>query len=150
MSASIPSGLARILVVDDDRDTRIVMQRLLQTAGYEVITADSCAAALEVAQRQRIDLLIADIGLPERDGIELMTQLHAMYPMPAIAISGYGMPADKLRGTSAGFAEYLVKPIDFNTLKSAVYQVLNLHRRSIEDKDAGALDDDTCELEQTA
>src|SRR5438132_390435 len=104
-----------ILIVDDHVATADVLQLVLRRSGYEVETAHSVAAALEIAHAMQIDLLISDIGLPDGTGIELLEQLRSAGPLRAIAISGYGMREDFDRSTDGGFTVHLLKP--FSTSK---------------------------------
>src|SRR5687768_11284197 len=84
-----------ILVVDDHADTVIVLRRLLALEGYRVVTAACAGEAAEVASRGDCDLVISDVGLPDRDGLQLMGDLRARYGLHGIALSGYAEAADR-------------------------------------------------------
>jgi PAS domain S-box-containing protein len=113
----------RILMVDDHEDTSRAMKRLLERLGYEVETADSVQAALQASARQRFDLLISDIGLPDGSGLDLMRRLKQDCSINGIALSGFGMEEDLQRSREAGFAEHLTKPINFRRLEAAIEQL---------------------------
>src|SRR6266542_152203 len=84
----------RILLVEDHKDTAKIMMRLLKGFDYDVQLADTVAGALLVAGQLKFDLVISDLGLPDGTGFELMKQLHQMYPIHGIALSGYAMDDD--------------------------------------------------------
>lgn len=113
----------RILLVEDHADTALVMSRLLTRWGYEVVTADSVAAALRKVQSHTFDLLISDLGLPDGSGHDLMRQLAPLTPLKGIVMSGYGMDEDIRKSKAAGFAEHLVKPVDFKLLREMVVRL---------------------------
>jgi CheY-like chemotaxis protein len=110
----------RILVVDDHADTCIGLKMMLQRRGYEVETAHSASDALKKAESDDFDLLISDIGLPDRSGYELMQELRHTKSIRGIALSGYGMESDIRRAHDAGFAQHLTKPINFDQLNAAI------------------------------
>jgi signal transduction histidine kinase/ActR/RegA family two-component response regulator len=123
-SASSPvaerARAARILLVEDHEDTCRIMSKLLRAARHEVATAGSVGDALRVAQGQQFDLVIADLGLPDGSGLDLMTQLKHVYGLPGIALTGYGMHDDIARTRQAGFAHHLTKPVDLVKLEDAI------------------------------
>ena len=110
----------RILVVDDDRDGLTVLARLLRLAGHEVQTAASVGEALTVAGGHPCDVLVTDIGLPDGNGFDLMRKLKTMYPLPAIALTGWTEEQSEQGGQAAGFERYLVKPVQFDELLTAI------------------------------
>lgn len=112
-----------ILFVDDHRDTRIVMQKLLEHWGYTVYIADSIQAALDIAGVSRLDLLISDLELSDGSGLDLLRQLQALNPIPGIVHSGYGMEEDLVRSRAAGFHEHLVKPVALPKLRAAIQRL---------------------------
>jgi PAS domain S-box-containing protein len=121
--ATPPSSL-RILVVEDEPATRRLMARLLRGLGHEVTTAGTIAAALEVSEAGGLDLIVSDIGLPDGSGLDLMQRVVSRRgPVPAIALTGYGMEEDIRRSQEAGFTAHLTKPIDFAKLEAMIRQV---------------------------
>ncbi len=121
-SAQSPAQL-RILLVDDHADTLAVLKRVLTRRGHEVFAADSAAAALELASRQEVDLLISDIGLPDRSGLELMAELSRSRGIRGIALSGYGAEGDLERSRIAGFIGHLTKPVEIPALEQLIAEV---------------------------
>jgi len=112
--------LGNILLVEDHLDTVEVMAHLLRTFGYHVRTASTIAGALKAANEMPFDILISDIGLPDGSGLELMAKLSREHPIPAIALSGFGMEEDIRRSKDAGFRVHLTKPVDLQALDRAL------------------------------
>lgn len=103
----------RILVVDDDKNTRLFLKAVLEEAGYAVSTADDGETALEVMDRENIDLMVLDIMMPKMDGYEFTKTLReSQNNLPILMISAKQLPADKHRGFSVGTDDYMTKPID--------------------------------------
>ncbi|HEY2342418.1 MAG TPA: ATP-binding protein, partial [Chthoniobacteraceae bacterium] len=117
-----PARQLKLLVVEDHESTLAILERLLTRAGHIVSTASSVARALEIAQTERFDGVISDIGLPDGTGIDLMHELQARYSLTGIALSGYGMEEDLERSREAGFVSHLVKPVDYAHLRRALAQ----------------------------
>lgn len=113
----------RILVVDDHRDTCTGLQMILQRRGYEVATAHTAEEALSKATSDDFDLVISDIGLPDRSGYELMQELRGTKNVRGIALSGYGMESDIRRAHEAGFSQHLTKPINIDQLSTAIHEL---------------------------
>ena len=87
-------------------------------------TADSIAAATAAIEAGAVELIISDIGLPDGSGLDLMRRVAARRgPVPAIALTGYGMEEDIRRSREAGFTAHLTKPIDFAKLEAMIRQV---------------------------
>ena len=118
------SGQRRVLVVDDHHDTCLGMKMMLERRGYQITLAHSAAQAVEKARAQDFDLLISDIGLPDRSGYELMRELGASKGLRGIALSGFGMEQDVTKAQAAGFSEHLTKPINFERLERAIQNLL--------------------------
>jgi signal transduction histidine kinase/CheY-like chemotaxis protein len=119
-------GALRLLVVEDHPDTARILARLLGTYGHAVKTANTIAAALELAGQQKFDLVISDVGLPDGSGYDLMRTLRDTHAMRGIAMSGYGMEDDLRKSREAGFCEHLVKPLDFAELERTIRRVAEL------------------------
>ena len=114
----------RLLLVDDHADTCIGMKMMLERRGYDITVAHSAGQAVEKTREQDFDLLISDIGLPDRSGYELMSELRQSKGLRGIALSGFGMDADVDKAREAGFSEHLTKPINFDRLEEAIRQLL--------------------------
>jgi PAS domain S-box-containing protein len=117
----------KILLVEDEQATRRLMARLLKTLGHEVTMAATITEALEEeAKTDDIGLIVSDIGLPDGTGLELMRRVVARRgPVPAIALTGYGMEEDIHRSREAGFTAHMTKPIDFAKLEVMIRQVIS-------------------------
>ena len=118
--------LRRVLVVDDHRDTCTGMKMMLERRGYEITVAHSAEQAVVKAHERDFDLLISDIGLPDRSGYDLMRELRESKSLPGIALSGFGSEHDVSKARAAGFAEHLTKPINFEQLEEAIQNLLDL------------------------
>jgi len=114
----------RILVVDDHIDTCTGMQMMLERRGYRVMVAHTADQAADKARHHEFDLVISDIGLPDRSGYELMEELSTTRNLRGIALSGFGMESDVTRARAAGFSEHLTKPINFERLEEAIQTLL--------------------------
>jgi CheY-like chemotaxis protein len=113
----------RVLVVDDHEDTCTGMKMMLQRRGYDITVAHTADQALQKAREQEFDLLISDIGLPDRSGYELMKELTGK-GLRGIALSGFGSEHDISKARAAGFSEHLTKPINFEKLDEAIRGLL--------------------------
>jgi signal transduction histidine kinase/ActR/RegA family two-component response regulator len=106
---------ASIVVVDDDRDTRELLQSVLTTAGADVRAAGSADEAVALVRHVMPDAIVSDIGMPGRDGYSLVHELRStpgLMPLVAVALSAYAAPRDREQSVVAGFQEHLAKPID--------------------------------------
>lgn len=120
-------ALRRVLLVEDHAATRTTLQFLLRKRNYEVIAADCAAKAEELAAANTFDVIISDVGLPDRNGYELMTALRVSHPhLLGIALSGYGMEDDLNRSRTAGFSLHLVKPVTIRMLEDAIERLPTL------------------------
>jgi signal transduction histidine kinase/CheY-like chemotaxis protein len=115
----------RVLLVDDHHDTCIGMKRMLERHGYEITLAHSAEQAVEKVRTEEFDLLISDIGLPDRSGYELMREVRLNKDLPGIALSGFGSEQDVNQAREAGFAEHLTKPINFERLEKTIQTLLS-------------------------
>jgi signal transduction histidine kinase len=124
VSSIEPESLGiRILLVEDHEPTRIALTQLLSRRKHEVLPAISLNEARTIASQERLDLVISDIGLPDGDGYALMAELRKNFGLKGIALTGYGMEQDVLRGKKAGFLGHLVKPIRMDRLDEMLRSV---------------------------
>ncbi len=121
---AVPSH-RRVLLVDDHQDTCIGMKRMLERRGYEITLAHSAEQAVEKVRTEEFDLLISDIGLPDRSGYDLMREVRLNKDLPGIALSGFGSEQDVNQSREAGFAEHLTKPINFERLEKTIQSLLS-------------------------
>ncbi len=114
----------RVLVVDDDADSNVVVRALLTSVGAEVQTATSVAAAVAIAAEWRPDVLVTDLAMPGEDGYALVEQLRARHDalrrVPAIALTAHNAASDRVRVREAGFYAHVAKPFDPAQLALAV------------------------------
>ncbi len=102
-----------ILVVDDDRHTRMLLDAVLKADGYTVFTANNGEEALELMEREHIDLVVLDVMMPKMDGYEFTQTLRAAdNNLPILMVSAKQLPADKRKGFLVGTDDYITKPID--------------------------------------
>ncbi len=117
----------KILVIDDDEDSRLLLQTALERVGAWVRIADSAANAFRFLEQQQVDVLISDIGMPEEDGISLMQRLRAL-PMhrrlQAVALSAYARTEDATRALEAGFQRHIAKPANIAQLARTVAELV--------------------------
>jgi CheY-like chemotaxis protein len=118
-----PQKPLRILLVEDHRDTRRTLSRLLTHFGHEVLAADNIQSALKIVDSGNVNVLLCDIGLPDGTGYELVSQAKSKRPMKAAAITGFGTEGDIRRSKEAGFDFHLVKPVDLHELQTVLDKV---------------------------
>lgn len=108
-----------ILIVEDHQDTRRVLSTLLRRADHEVISASGVGDALQLLENMRVNVLLSDIGLPDGDGMELVTKAKTLQPrLKAVALTARTTSKDQQLGRQAGFDHYLTKPFDFHELRT--------------------------------
>ncbi len=112
----------RILVVDDDRDAREVLQDILAYQGAEVIIAASAAEGRAAIARQRPEIILSDISMPEEDGLAFIAGVRRLEGghIPAVAISASTSYRDRLRALDAGFEAFIAKPYELAELKLVI------------------------------
>jgi CheY-like chemotaxis protein len=115
----------RVVVVDDAPTIRRLLSAVLEEFGAAVTVVETADAALEAVMRERPDVLLSDLEMPGKDGYWLIGQVRALPPesgglTPAAALTGLHGPAHRTSALRAGFQNHLEKPIDLQTLLSAV------------------------------
>ncbi len=102
-----------ILVVDDDKNTRLYFRAVLEGAGYTVTTAEDGEAALDAMAGEHVDLVLLDLMMPRMDGYEFTRRLRESHAdLPVLMVSAKQLPADKHRGFAVGTDDYITKPVD--------------------------------------
>ncbi|MCD7773137.1 MAG: response regulator transcription factor [Ruminococcus sp.] len=120
--------MVNILVADDDKHTRMLLKAILQNANYEVVTAEDGEQALEVLDREHIDLVIIDIMMPKMDGYEFTKIVRdSGNTIPVLMLTAKILPADEKQGFIVGTDDYITKPIDEEKL---LYRIKALLRRA--------------------
>jgi signal transduction histidine kinase/ActR/RegA family two-component response regulator len=124
----------RVLVVDDDVDSRDLMTHLLERAGAAVTTAGSASEALEMIEALAPDVLVSDVGMPQQDGYALVrtlrTRTSASATVPAVAVTAYARLEDREQALAAGFHAHVSKPIAPRDLIAAVERLAAIRRSS--------------------
>ncbi len=111
----------QILLVEDNSDTAHLIALALESMGHRVKTAENATTALRLAGVEHFDLLISDLGLPDRSGVDLLKDIRASgNALKAIALTGFGQEEDVRRTLEAGFAQHLTKPVDLEVLETAL------------------------------
>ncbi len=115
----------KVLVVDDEADTRELICEVLKECGSEVITSCSVAEALQALEEHKPDILISDLGMPDEDGYSLISKIRALPAehggqIPAAALTAYARAEDRMRVLRSGFQFHLPKPVDSAELVTVV------------------------------
>ena len=123
----------KVLVVDDDEDTRELIEWVLQRVGAEVTTTSSAAAALKALETERFHVLISDIAMPEEDGYSLLKKVRALGPehggrIPAVALTAHSEVQARLQSLRAGFQTHVPKPVVPEELVEVVASLVYLGR----------------------
>ncbi|WP_375504320.1 response regulator, partial [uncultured Nostoc sp.] len=127
LSPSIPLSLlgVRVLVVDDQADTRDFITTILEQYQAEVQAVESVAKALQLITQWKPDVLVSDIGMPDEDGYSLIRKLRSQPPelggnIPAAALTAYTRAEDRMRAIQEGYQLHLPKPIEAAELATVV------------------------------
>jgi two-component system KDP operon response regulator KdpE len=111
---------ARILIVDDEPNILGTVAPLLRARGYEVFSAMTGRAGLESVERDRPDLVVLDLGLPDIDGVEVCRQIRETMNLPILVLSARGAEGDKVGALDAGADDYVTKPFGAEELLARI------------------------------
>ena len=117
-----------IMVVEDYDDTRLLLKKLLEGLGYGVLEASNGQEAVDIASRERPDLILMDLDLPILDGIaatQRIRQQAEMEKIPIVAVTAYPMSYTHVKAFAKGCDEYMAKPIDMTELERLVDRYLS-------------------------
>lgn len=123
---------ARILIVDDDEDTRALLKLVLQSAGFEPVLAAHGGQALAEIRRQKPDAVLCDILMPVLDGYDTLLAIRAdanAHDVPVLMLSALGQEHDVQRALGAGANGYVLKPFAIRMLLDAIHEQLDCHMR---------------------
>jgi CheY-like chemotaxis protein len=116
----------RILVLDDERDARELVKRILEECDSVVAAAGSAEEALSILERESFDVIVSDIGMPGSDGYEFVRRLRAMEAnsgrakTPTVALTAYARADDRRRALLAGFQAHIAKPVEGGELLAVI------------------------------
>jgi len=118
---------ARILLIDDDIESLYPLQIFLEMEKAQVFLSNSAKGAIEFLSNQTFDMLITDIGMPEADGYDLISEVRKLKNqqnalISAIALTAYASPEDRRRVLTAGFQAHFAKPVDYDELLSVIVE----------------------------
>jgi two-component system cell cycle response regulator DivK len=119
------------LVVEDFEDSRFMMRRLLEMAGFRVLEASDGEQAVKLARQERPELILMDLSLPKLDGLAAtrrIRKLRGFGKVPIVAVSAHDAPESRDEALAAGCDEYVTKPIDFDQLYSLLNRFLPKRR----------------------
>ena len=120
-----PKGERRlVLIVDDEPMLRNLLSRLLRMEGYDVVEAEDGQVALELIEKRQPDLVLLDVMLPARDGLDVLGDLRRTSEVPVILVSALGEEADRVLGLKMGADDYVVKPFSAAELSARIESVL--------------------------
>jgi len=129
-AAAAPAGATSlrgltVLVVDDEPDARELIRHVLEGNGARVVSAASAADAMPLIERERPDVLVSDIGMPETDGYTLLREVRALGParngaLPAVALTAFARPEDRTQALEAGYFLHVAKPVEPRELVATV------------------------------
>jgi two-component system, cell cycle response regulator DivK len=126
MSEKTPANL-KVLLVEDDEDTRYLMQLEMERRGYRVIEADDGEKAVALAEQEHPDIILMDLSLPRMDGLEATKQIREidqMRAVPIVAVTAHQETDFRESAKASGFDAYVTKPIDFDWLSELIVGML--------------------------
>ena len=122
------NGSARILLVDDEQSIQTLLSYPLRKEGYHVTSALDGSEALQRFDEGRFDLVVLDLMLPRRDGVEVCRELRARSQVPIIMLTAKGSESDKVAGLEVGADDYITKPFSMREFRSRVKAALRRSR----------------------
>ncbi|MBW2259739.1 MAG: sigma-54-dependent Fis family transcriptional regulator, partial [Deltaproteobacteria bacterium] len=118
-----------ILIVDDEKNYRVVLSAFLSGEGYEMLTADNAHEALEAVDSVDLDLVLTDMKMPVMDGIELLKQIKEKNPhLPVVMMTAYGTVEKAVEAMQLGAFNFIQKPFQNETLKQMVHKAISTYR----------------------
>jgi CheY-like chemotaxis protein len=121
------------LVVEDFEDSRFMMRRLLEMAGYSVLEASDGEQAVQMAVESHPVLILMDLSLPKLDGLSATRQIRqkrGLKTIPIVAVSAHDSPESRTQALAAGCDEYITKPIDFDHLNALLQRFVPTSKNS--------------------
>ena len=128
------TSTARIMVCDDERDVREMLQEYLSKRGFEVVAASNSEELRATLDETQIDLILLDINMPGEDGLTTLRTLRTSNQVPVVMLTAAGEVIDKIVGLEMGADDYLAKPVDLRELEARVKAVLRRKSDPVEEK----------------
>ena len=122
----------KILIVEDAANTRSFIKANLETSDYQVICAETCTLGIMMYASHHPDLIILDLGLPDRDGLDLIQEVRESDTVPIIVLSARSNERDKVTALDLGANDYITKPFGTEELLARIRAVLRSHRQGAE------------------
>ncbi|NLO92023.1 MAG: response regulator [Elusimicrobia bacterium] len=119
--------MAKILIVEDNFNNRLILHDILTFYKYEVLEAENGVAAIAIAKQEKPDLILMDLQMPSMDGFEALAAIRKeteIAVVPIIAVTASAMPADRAKVLAAGFDGYVTKPFEVKEIVDVVKQHL--------------------------
>lgn len=127
--------MAHILIVDDEKNYRVVLSQLLEGAGYQVSSADNPFAAIELLSRENVSLIISDLKMPRMSGIDFLRHVHnEISPLPFIIVTAFATVKTALEAMKIGAYDYLLKPFDNEEILLVVEKALTYSQLQTENQ----------------
>ena len=120
----------KVLVVEDEANICSFIETLLETNGYQALVAHTCSMGLTLFASHNPDLVILDLGLPDRDGLELIRTVRQKYMTPIVVLSARTTEQDKIEALDLGANDYVTKPFGTGELLARVRAALRVNRYS--------------------
>jgi CheY-like chemotaxis protein len=123
----LTQSVDHLLIVEDDDLNYELFEIILRLKGFRLTRATNGGQAQQLISKERPDLVIMDVGLPDMDGIELAERIrhdHANADLPIVCVTGHAMPEDVARAGSAGVSRCLTKPINTRTFAHEINEIL--------------------------
>ena len=128
----------KILIVEDEANIRSFIKANLETSDYQVLCAETCALGMMMYASHHPDLIILDLGLPDRDGISLIQEVRKTDTVPIIVLSARSSERDKVEALDLGANDYITKPFGTEELLARIRAVLHNHRQRVENKNTAS------------
>jgi len=125
----------KILIVEDDRSIAGFIQTVLETNGYQVLTADRCCQGMMVFSSHLPDLVVLDLGLPDVDGLDFIRQIRGTSTVPIIVLSARSAERDKVSALDLGANDYITKPFGTAELVARIRATLRTTRLGVQTRD---------------
>lgn len=116
--------MTTVLIIDDEQDMRYLIEMMLQNSNFETFTAANGTEAYDVLVREKIDLVLLDVMMPQEDGFAVCQSIRAMSDVPIIFLTARDANEDKVKGLTLGGDDYIVKPFTIDELVARIHAVL--------------------------